>query len=83
MPFERNYAKLSKKEGRGSSRPALSEREGEILQLIVQGKSNREIAGHLDLSIHTVGSHRTRIMKTLGVRKAAGLVAYAIWNGML
>ena len=56
----------SKKEGRGSSRPALSEREGEILQLIVQGKSNRETAGHLHLSIHTVGSHRTRIVATLG-----------------
>jgi DNA-binding NarL/FixJ family response regulator len=68
----------------GPARPpsALSAREREILRLIVQGKSNREIAEHLDLSIHTVGSHRSRIMKTLGVRKAAGLVAYAIRNGM-
>jgi two-component system, NarL family, response regulator NreC len=68
--------------GHARPRSALSAREREILRLIVQGKSNREIAEHLDLSIHTVGSHRSRIMKTLGVRKAAGLVAYAIRNGM-
>jgi len=60
----------------------LSAREREILQLIVEGKSNREIAAHLDLSVYTVGAHRARIMKTLDIHKAAQLVAYAIRNGL-
>jgi DNA-binding NarL/FixJ family response regulator len=71
------------KSGRGSrSDCELSARELEILQFIVEGKSNREIAAHLNLSVNTVGAHRTRIMKTLGVHKAAELVAYAIRNGL-
>lgn len=60
----------------------LSVREREILQLIVDGKSNREIALQLDLSVHTVGSHRARIMKTLRIHKVSELVAYAIRKGL-
>jgi DNA-binding NarL/FixJ family response regulator len=67
--------------GSGSGRE-LSAREIEILQFIVAGKSNREIAVHLNLSVHTVGAHRARIMKRLGIHKAAELVAYAIRNGL-
>jgi DNA-binding NarL/FixJ family response regulator len=60
----------------------LSAREREILQLIVDGKSNREIASHLNLSASTVAAHRTNIMKGLRIRKAIKLVRYAIQNGL-
>jgi DNA-binding NarL/FixJ family response regulator len=61
--------------GRGCE---LTPRELEILQLIVDGKSNKEIAGQLNLSDNTVGVHRANIMRGLGIHKTAELVAYAI-----
>jgi len=60
----------------------LSARELEILQFIVDGKSNNEIASHLGLSVSTVASHRANIMNGLKIHKTAKLVAYAIRNGL-
>jgi DNA-binding NarL/FixJ family response regulator len=65
---------------KGGRRCTLSPRELEILQLIVDGKSSREIAAHLGLSENTVGVHRANIMRELGMRKTAEIVAYAIRN---
>ena len=62
---------------------ALTPRELEVLQLICKGKSNREIAAKLDLSINTVAVHRANIMNALGVHKAAELVVYALQNGLV
>jgi DNA-binding NarL/FixJ family response regulator len=61
----------------------LTPRELEILQLIVDGKSNKEIADHLDLSVNTVSVHRANIMDALGLHKTAELVVYAIRNGLV
>ncbi|MGA2696190.1 MAG: response regulator transcription factor [Terriglobales bacterium] len=61
----------------------LTARETQILRLIVDGKSNTEIANLLNLSANTVGAHRYRIMSVLGVRKASELVVYAIRNGLV
>jgi len=61
----------------------LTPRELEILQLIVDGKSNKEIADHLDLSVNTVSVHRANIMDALGIHKTAELVVYAIRNGLV
>jgi DNA-binding NarL/FixJ family response regulator len=63
--------------------PHLTAREMEVLQLIVDGLSNREIAGRLDLSVNTVSVHRTNIMTALGVHKAAELVVYALQHGLV
>jgi DNA-binding NarL/FixJ family response regulator len=60
----------------------LSTRELEVLQLIVNGKSNREIAVQLNLSPNTVASHRANIMQALRMNKTAELVVYAIRNGL-
>jgi DNA-binding NarL/FixJ family response regulator len=60
----------------------LTKRELEILQFIVDGKSSREIAAQLRLSVKTVAAHRARIMTTLRIHKAARLVVYAIRNGL-
>ncbi|HZQ69272.1 MAG TPA: response regulator transcription factor [Terriglobales bacterium] len=67
---------------RTKRRSGLSAREVEVLRLIVNGRSNREIALHLDLSINTVAAHRANIMKSLGFHKTAELVAYAIRKGL-
>ncbi|MCZ2151696.1 MAG: response regulator transcription factor [Bryobacterales bacterium] len=62
--------------------PALSTRELEVLQLIVHGKSNREIAMVLGLSANTVAVHRSNIMQALGIHNTAELVVYSIRNGL-
>jgi DNA-binding NarL/FixJ family response regulator len=67
----------------GERTPGLSARELEVLQLICDGFSNREIAATLDLSVNTVSVHRTNIMNTLGVHKAAELVVYALQHGLV
>ena len=64
-------------------RHALTPRELEVLQMIVDGKSNKEIATALDLSANTVAVHRANIMNTLGIHKTAELVVYAIRAGLV
>jgi DNA-binding NarL/FixJ family response regulator len=68
---------------KGERGPALTARELEILQHIVAGKSNKEIASELDLSVNTVSVHRANIMDRLGIHKTAELVVYAIRNGLV
>jgi DNA-binding NarL/FixJ family response regulator len=62
--------------------PKLSTRELEILQLIVHGKSNKEIAIVLRLSVNTVYVHRANIMQALDIHNTAELVVYAIRSGL-
>ena len=61
----------------------LTPRETEVLQLICNGLSNREIAAKLELSVNTVAVHRANIMNALGVHKTAELVVYALQNGLV
>jgi DNA-binding NarL/FixJ family response regulator len=61
----------------------LTARELEILQLIVDGKTNKEIAIQLNLSANTVAVHRANMMDALGLHKTAELVVYAIRNGLV
>ncbi|HET7216147.1 MAG TPA: response regulator transcription factor [Terriglobia bacterium] len=61
----------------------LTLREKEVLQLIAQGKSNKEIATLLDISINTVAVHRARLMETLGLHRTAELVLYAVKKGIV
>ena len=63
--------------------PSLTTRELEVLQLIVHGKSNKEIAVVLGLSVNTVSVHRANLMQTLGIHNTAELVVYAIRTGMV
>jgi DNA-binding NarL/FixJ family response regulator len=65
------------------SAPKLSTRELEVLQLIVHGKSNKEIALVLDLSVNTVSVHRANIMQALDIHNTAELVVYAIRTGLV
>jgi len=61
----------------------LTEREIEILKLIVDGFSNKEIGEKLYISHRTVDTHRTNMMKKIGVNNIAGLVSFAINNGIV
>jgi DNA-binding NarL/FixJ family response regulator len=68
---------------KGERETGLTVRELEILQLIVGGLSNKEIAAQLNLSSNTVAVHRANIMDALGIHKTAELVVYAIRNGLV
>ena len=68
---------------KGERTAALTQRELEVLQMIVDGKSNKEIATVLDLSANTIAVHRANIMNTLGIHKTAELVVYAIRAGLV
>jgi len=71
----------------GSAEPdplaGLTTRQREILQLVAEGKSSKEVAVLLDLSVKTVESHRSQIMERLGVHDLTGLVRFAIRVGLV
>ena len=62
---------------------SLTDRERHIYQLLAEGNSNKEIAGLLNLSLHTVETHRSRIMDKLGLHSAAELVLSAVRRGLV
>ncbi|MCY7307879.1 MAG: response regulator transcription factor [Rhodoferax sp.] len=70
---------------RAEERPGdvLTPRQREVLQLVAEGHSTKEIARRLDLSIKTVDTHRTQLMKQLDIHEIAGLVRYAMRNGLI
>ena len=61
----------------------LSTRETDVLQLIVNGSTNKEIADKLNISLNTVLSHRKNITTKLGIKTVSGLTFYAIMNGII
>jgi DNA-binding NarL/FixJ family response regulator len=68
---------------KGERNAALTQRELQVLQMIVDGKSNKEIAAVLELSANTVAVHRANIMNSLGIHNTAELVVYAIRAGLV
>ena len=70
--------------GRATKKPTeLTSREAEVLQLIAEGFSNKQIAGELSISIKTVEKHRQQVMNKLNIHDVAGLTRYAISKGMV
>lgn len=61
----------------------LTSREREVLQMIAEGKTNKEIANSLNLSVYTVEAHRGRIMEKLNLHSTSELVRFAIRNGLI
>ena len=68
---------------RRTDRDALSPREREVLRLIAEGKSTKEVASVLGISVKTADSHRTRLMEKLDIHEVAGLTRYAIREGLV
>ncbi|HQX61375.1 MAG TPA: LuxR C-terminal-related transcriptional regulator, partial [Burkholderiaceae bacterium] len=66
-----------------ASGTGLTPRQTEVLQLIAAGLSTKEIARRLDLSVKTVETHRTQLMKQLDIHEIAGLVRYALRIGLV
>ena len=77
-PYLENTHEASLKSGAG-----LTEREVDVVKLVAFGKTNKEIAGELCISIHTVISHRKNITEKLGIKSISGLTVYAILNNLI
>jgi two-component system, NarL family, response regulator NreC len=73
-----DYMRHMQQRGLEDSYDLLTAREKEILQLLAEGKSNKEVASVLNLSTNTVETHRTRIMQKLDLHNAAEIVLYAV-----
>jgi DNA-binding NarL/FixJ family response regulator len=65
------------------SLPTLTPREREVVQLLAEGKSSKEVATHLDLSVKTAETHRSNIMRKLNLHSVGELVLYAVRNNMV
>jgi len=63
--------------------PNLTSREREVVQLLAEGKSTKEVAVHLDLSVKTAETHRSNIMRKLGLHSVSELVLYAVRNNII
>ena len=73
-----DYIRKLKRSGTEDSYDLLTPREREILQLIAEGKSNKDVANLLDLSVYTVESHRANLMEKLNLRGLPELILYAV-----
>jgi DNA-binding NarL/FixJ family response regulator len=67
---------------RGKTTPGLTSREAEVLQLVAEGRANKQIAAELCISIKTVEKHRQQVMNKLNIHDIAGLTRYAISKGI-
>jgi len=67
----------------GAAGPDLSPREREVLRLVAEGKTTKQAAAQLGVSVRTVDAHRASIMRRLGIHDTAGLVRYAIRQGLI
>jgi len=77
-----DYVRQRQAGGAESPLARLSPRELEVLQLVVEGRSSTEIAGMLFLSVKTVETYRSRLMRKLGIGDLPGLVKFAIQHGL-
>ncbi len=73
-----DYMRQLQQRGLQDSYDLLTDREKEILQLLAEGKSNKEVATTLDLSTYTVETHRTHILQKLNLHSSADIVLYAV-----
>jgi two-component system, NarL family, response regulator NreC len=73
-----DYMRRLNQEGLQDSYDLLTDREREVLQLLAEGRSNKDVAALLGLSIHTVDTHRTNFMQKLGLHNTAEIVIYAM-----
>jgi two-component system response regulator NreC len=78
-----DYMRQLQQRGLQDSYDLLTEREKEILQLLAEGKSNKDVASILNLSTNTVETHRTRIMQKLDLHSTAEIVLYAVRKGII
>ena len=78
-----DYMRKLQRTGAEDSYELLSPREREILQLVAEGNSSKEVASLLNLSVYTVETHRARIMQKLNLRGIPELILYAVRKGVI
>lgn len=78
-----DYVRKLKRSGTEDAYDLLTPREREVLQLIAEGKSNKDIANLLNLSVYTVESHRSNLMEKLNLRGLPELILYAVRRGII
>jgi DNA-binding NarL/FixJ family response regulator len=78
-----DYVRKLKRTGTEDAYDLLTPREREILQLIAEGKSNKDVANLLDLSVYTVESHRSNLMEKLNIKGLPELILYAVRRGII
>jgi len=81
--FQDGYARLTDTRDINDRFELLTDRERQIYQLLAEGNANKEIAGRLNLSLHTVETHRWRIMEKLDLHSTAELVLSAVRRGLV
>lgn len=78
-----DYVRKLRRSGTEDAYDLLTPREREVLQLIAEGKSNKDIANLLNLSVYTVESHRSNLMKKLNLRGLPEVILYAVRKGII
>lgn len=78
-----DYVRVLKQKGAVDSYDLLTSREREILQLIAEGKANKEVAAALNISPYTVETHRSHILEKLNLHNPAELILYAVRKGLI
>ena len=81
--LQEDYVQALNRKGADDSYDLLTEREREILQLAAEGKTNKEIANALNLSLYTVDTHRTHILQKLNLHSVPELILYAVRKGII
>jgi DNA-binding NarL/FixJ family response regulator len=77
------FIKQAKEESVPSLKQGLTAREKQVLQMIAEGLTSREVADKLFLSLNTVNTHRANLMQKLDIHETAGLVRYALQHGVI
>ncbi|HYL76708.1 MAG TPA: response regulator transcription factor [Bryobacteraceae bacterium] len=81
--LKEDYVQVLERKDADDSYELLTDREREILQLIAEGKSNKEIATSLSLSLYTVETHRAHILQKLNLHSVPDLILYAVRKGII
>jgi len=81
--LQEDYFQALGRKGSDDTYDLLTDREHEILQLIAEGKTNKEVANLLHLSLHTVDTHRTHILQKLNLHSVPELILYAVRKGII
>ena len=78
-----DYVRQLKQRGLTDSHHLLTDREKEVLQLLAEGRSNKDVANLLDLGLSTVETHRKNLMQKLNLHNTAEIVLYAVRKGLI
>ena len=81
--LQEDYVRQMERRGVEDSYDLLTDREREILQLVAEGRTNKEVASLLNISLTTVETHRTHILQKLGLHSVPDLILYAVRKGII